>query len=493
MIYNLLQMILKKIIYPVLILAGFISCHCVEKRISLEKYPQIVPDYKNINIPYNIAPLNFTWENNNLQAALTSKNGNLIVKGKHTISFPLEKFKNLLEQNKDDTIWVTVSSYSKDSLITYKPFFWKVEKAPIDSFLTYRLIEPGYEVYNKIVIAQRNVTNFTETPIADNNLVGYGCMNCHIPNKYKPYQSFFHIRGTKGMTVIADGKKLRAINPKLKDAYSSMIYGNWSPSGRYIVFSNNAVLPSTHSIHNERAFVYDTLSDIVVLDIDKDEVLISKLLMQKDVLETFPEFSADGTRIFYCSAKKVRLPEEHDKLQYSICSVGFDEATGNFGSKTNTLFNAPALNGSASELKASPDGKYLAFCSFRFGTFALWQNDARIYLYNIATGTIDTLPELNNNTNYSNSYHSWSTNSRWLAFASKRDNGLYGKIYFSYIDDSGHAYKPFVLPQKDPEFYDYQLKSYNVPELMNWQVHFDAFDIEKLYNTVEPEPLHYRE
>ena len=487
-------MIIKKITYPILLLVFLASCNSKFEKITyVDEYPTIVPDYENISIPSNIAPLNFSFEDKKMQVEVKSKNGSFAVKGKKKISFPEKKFKNLLQKTIGDTVWVTVSSYSHDSLTSYKPFFWKVETDLIDSFLTYRLIEPGYEVYNKVAIAQRNVTNFTETYIAKNNLLDYSCMNCHIPNKHKPSQSFFHIRGKKGMTVIADDKKVYAIDTKMEGAYSSMIYGNWSPSGKYIAFSNNAVLPSTHTIHDERAFVYDTISDIVVLNLEKNEVLRTNLLMQKDILETFPEFSADGKKIFYCSAKKVKLPDEHDKLKYSICSIDFDEATGNFGNKIDTLFNAPALHHTASELKASPDGKYIAFSYFSYGTFALWHNNSKIYLYSIATGKTDSLPELNNNANYANSYHSWSTNSRWLAFASKRDNGLYSKVYFSYIDKDGHAHKPFVLPQKQPDYYDYQLKSYNVPELMSKEVPFNAFDIEKMYRNEEPEKLHYRQ
>jgi hypothetical protein len=486
-------MILKKIIYLILLPALFVSCTSgIEKNAYLDEYPPIVPDYENICIPYNIAPLNFSLKNERIWVELKSNNSNLVIKGKGKIFFPKNKFKNLLQRNKGDTIWIIINSYTNNRWTSYKPFFWKVEAEPIDSFLTYRLIEPGYEVYNKVAIAQRNVTNFTETYIADSNLADNSCMNCHIPNKHKPSQSFFHIRGKKGMTIIADNKKMYSINTKLNDAYSSMIYGNWSPSGNYIAFSTNAVLPATHSIHNKRAFVYDTISDIVVLNLEKNEVLRCDLLMQEDVLETFPEFSADGKKLFFCSAKKVPLPDESDKLQYSICSIDFDDSTGKYGDKIDTLFNGPAMRRTVSELKASPDGQYLAFACFSHGTFPLWHNDAKIYFYNFTTGRIDTLRELNNNTNYANSYHSWSTNSHWLAFASKRDNGLYGKIYFSYIDTDGQAHKPFALPQKDPEYYDILLKSYNIPELIKNEVPFDAFDIEKMYRNEEPEALHYR-
>lgn len=483
-------MLFKKILYLTLLPVMFISCrHGIPHEIQTTEYPKITPDYQNISVPYNIAPLNFKVQGEKVLAEFSSKTGTSVVRGNKKIIFKAGKFKNLLHQNIGDTLWITLHTKTGGKWTRHKPFFWKVEAEPIDSFLTYRLIEPGYEVWNKVSIALRQVTNFNEDCIADNNLVENSCMNCHTPNKHKPSQSFFHIRGPKGMTVIADGNQLYSLNTKLKAGYSSLIYGNWSPSGKYIAFSTNAVLPSTHSIHNKRAFVYDTLSDVVVLHLGKKEILKSALLMKRNVLETFPEFSADGKKLFYCSAKKVALPDEYHKLQYSICSVDFTESTGTFGSKADTLFNGPVMNKSATELKASPNGKYLAFGCFSYGTFALWHNDAKIYLYHMATGTTDTLPELNNNARYSNAFHSWSTNSRWLAFASKRDDGLYSRVYFSYIDKNGKAHKPFVLPQKDPELYTNTLKSYNVPEMMYCKTSFDASDIEKLYHQGNPEPL----
>ena len=65
----------------------------------------------------------------------------------------------------------------------------------------------------------------------------------------------------------------------------------------------------------------------------------------------------------------------------------------------------------------------------------------------------------------SNTYHSWSSNSRWFVFASKRGDGQYGKPYFCHIDADGNLTKPFVLPQKSSRFYLYNLKSFNVPDL----------------------------
>jgi hypothetical protein len=63
------------------------------------------------------------------------------------------------------------------------------------------------------------------------------------------------------------------------------------------------------------------------------------------------------------------------------------------------------------------------------------------------------------------SYHSWSSNGRWMVFSSRRDDGSYTRLYIAYFDQEGNSYKAFMLPQEDPEDNLMRLKSYNVPEL----------------------------
>ncbi|MEG0037981.1 MAG: hypothetical protein RR711_02205, partial [Bacteroides sp.] len=75
----------------------------------------------------------------------------------------------------------------------------------------------------------------------------------------------------------------------------------------------------------------------------------------------------------------------------------------------------------------------------------------------------------------------------WFVFASKRGDGQYGKPYFSYVDKQGNTHKPFVLPQKDPEYYDYTFKSYNIPELSATSLPFDAATIKHAYQNTQAE------
>lgn len=67
-------------------------------------------------------------------------------------------------------------------------------------------------------------------------------------------------------------------------------------------------------------------------------------------------------------------------------------------------------------------------------------------------------------------FHMGSSNNGWL-------NKLSLRPYFSHMDDRGTFSKPFILPQKDPLFYDRFLKSFNIPELVRSKVNLDPRNI----------------
>jgi hypothetical protein len=88
------------------------------------------------------------------------------------------------------------------------------------------------------------------------------------------------------------------------------------------------------------------------------------------------------------------------------------------------------------------------------------------------------------NSDYSDSYHSWSSNSKWLIFSSKRGDGLTARPYISYIEENGISEKPFILPQEDPEFYKGFPKSFNIPEFSTFKVDMNPGEIRRLAKTV---------
>jgi hypothetical protein len=446
-----------------------------------DSLPPIYPDYADVTIPSNIAPLNFLLRNavDAVEVIVKGKTESLVVNGGNEVCFSQKKWQQLLEKEAGNKLSVQVTTLVRGKWIAYKPFEWEVVKEKLDSYLSYRLIEPGYEVWSDIRICERNVENFDERILADNNQLGNSCMNCHIYGNQKRGLSMFHLRGKDGGTILSRDGKLRKLKLKTEGMISSAVYGGFHPSGRYGVFSTNIIIPEFHSQGSRRMEVYDTASDLVVADFDDNRILTSHLISDPNVFETFPVFSADGRSIYFCSAKSVALPAEVKKLKYSLCRIAFDPAKRQFGITVDTLWNARVTGKSVCFPRVSPDGKYILFTVADYGTFPIWHRETDLQMINLQTGAVDPLAIVNSNR--SDTYHSWSSNSRWFVFASKRDNGQYGKPYFAYVDKNGKARKPFVLPQKHPSHYDEILYSYNIPELSRTKATFKASDIEKIY------------
>ena len=238
--------------------------------------------------------------------------------------------------------------------------------------------------------------------------------------------------------------------------------------------ANNEVV---HTKNPNRVEVLDEASDVVVYDLENHEVVTCDLLSSEGAFETFPTFSPDGRSLFFCSAKAVGpMPEKFRDARYSLCRIDFDPETCSFGTKVDTLFNARVENRSVSFPRVSPDGNNLAFVVSDYGNFSLWHKEADLYCVNLNDKIVSEMEPLNSDD--SESYHSWSGNSRWLVFSSRRDDGLYTKPYFAYIDEDGKAHKPFLLPQKDPKaYYDAQMYAYNIPEFIDDKVRTRGSDI----------------
>lgn len=472
---------LKTVTYCFVLFAFLSACNNTPENVQQSnQHPNIYPDYTDVTIPENIAPLNFLLRDSveKTVATFEGKETSLTISGKQKIQIPEKKWHDLLSSG-EQTISVTVSCLTNGKWTQYKPFSWSVKPDKIDGFLSYRLIEPGYEVWNKIQLVERNIQTFDERVLADNNLTEGSCMNCHIFGNQDPNLSMFHLRGANGGTILNRNGELRKINTRNNEMIANATYGSIHPSGRYGVFSSNVVIPEFHTYRSERLEVYDKASDLIVIDFDENKVSTQPFLSDTAAFETFPVFSADGKSIFYCAAPYKPVPDSIRTLRYSILRVAFNPETGELGTKADTIWNAEKHKGSVSHLKTSPDDKYLLYTVADYGTFPIWHREAELQMINLETGEIDKLEEVNGPN--SDTYHSWSSNSRWFVFASKRDNGIYGKPYFSYVDENGKAHKPFVLPQKDPAKYDFMLKSFNIPELSKGQVPFDAMDIEKIY------------
>jgi hypothetical protein len=87
------------------------------------------------------------------------------------------------------------------------------------------------------------------------------------------------------------------------------------------------------------------------------------------------------------------------------------------------------------------------------------------------------------NSDRSDSYHSWSSNSRWVVFASKREDGIFTRLYMAHQDGEGRFGKPLIIPQQDPDFYGRNLMIYNRPELVRQPVTVTAAELARAMNS----------
>ena len=437
--------------------------------------PVIFPDYTDITIPVNIAPLNFKMPGAKQIRAQVFVNEKQVfdIKSDSVIEFPIEDWKEQIKSYAGKELSITLTAWTSKNPdgIRYKPFNVKISQDKIDPWIAYRLIPPGYELWKRMGIYQRNITNFDEEPIVTNDQNNGGCVNCHNFCKYNPDTWVFHARGEGGGTIVTYKGVSRKVAIEKKGPQKGATYPAWHPSGRYIVFSSNVTRQNFYGISRDKIEVFDTESDLIVYDVLKDNVLADTRFTERHNWETFPTFSPDGKNLYYCVAHSNdesnnanRKPTFFWDLKYSLCRVPFDETTGKFGEQVDTIYSAYREGGSVSFPRISPDGRYLLYTLADCATFPIQHVEADLKMKDLTTG--DSINTNILNSEYSDSYHSWSSNGKWIIFSSKRVDGRYTRLFFSHFDGKGNFTKPFLLPQEDPEHNMARLNAYNIPEFI---------------------------
>ena len=440
--------------------------------------PEIYPDYMGVTIPADIAPLNFNFSDETIDRmdviVKGNKGGELHVNGEWA-DFDVDEWHALTEQNQGGKLTVTVCTEKDGQWTQYKDFDIFVSEARLDDWgLTYRRIKPGYEVGGDIGIYQRELGSFDEYAIITETVVPGRCFNCHTANRTNPNRLTMQMRGEGGGTMIQKDGHQMWVETKTDSTKAAGSYSYWHPQGDYVALAVNSVHQAFFTGTGQRIEVYHMFSNVEVLDTRTNELILSPLL-QTDDLEIFPAFSHDGKWLYYSTSKPCRVPAEYEKVKCSLCRIAFDAEKGVFGETVDTLLNGPATDKSYVLARPSYDGRWLMYCASSRGNFPVSQNDADLWLMDLKTGESRELKELN--TPQSESYHNWSENSRWFVFSSKREDGMYTKLYLATIDEQGRVSKPFLLPQRHPrKFYREMMDVYNCPDFTKSKVELDAHE-----------------
>ena len=470
---------------------------------EVKSLPAIYPDYCDVTVPCNIAPLNFmlpTAQYEECVARITTPDGKQQTYGDGVkVQIPENEWHDILNASKDNSFKVEVWGKKNGEWLSFKPFEIHVAKDPIDEYLSYRLIEPTYVAWSFMEIAQRNLTTFEESQIFNNEITMNErekgqCINCHSYQNYKTDNMLFHVRLSNGGTVIVNDGKVSKVDLKRDYTISSGVYPSWHPTAKLIAFSTNQTRQAFHTAHPNKIEVYDLASDMILYDVEKDSV--SVVSDDPDLLEVYPTWSPDGKYLYYC--KSVPLPEEmkdkdirttYPKVQYNLYRRSFDLATHGFGEE-ELVYDAASSDKSVTLPRISPDGRYLLFALGQYGCFHSRHHDADIvclpmnqYSGTALTGETATTVDLTrvNSKDYSDSYPSWSSNGHWIMIASRRDDDNYSRVYFAYFNN-GRVGKAFLMPQEDPEYNTFLLKSYNRPEFMVEPVKISVEEFSKVFD-----------
>ena len=467
--------------------------------------PGIFPDYCNVTIPCNIAPLNFMLPKGQYDecvARITTPDGKQQTYGDGVkVQIPEDEWHDMLDASKGKSLKVEVWGKKGEEWLSFKPFEIYVAKDPIDEYVSYRLIEPSYVAWTYMEIAQRKLTTFEESQIFNNEItcndIKKGqCINCHSYQNYKTDNMMFHVRLANSGTVIVNDGKVSKVDLKRDYTISSGVYPSWHPTAKLIAFSTNLTRQAFHTANPNKIEVYDIESDLILYDVEKDSV--SVVSADPDLLEIYPTWSPDGKYLYY--GKSVPLPEEmkdkdkdirviYPKIQYNLYRRSFDLATHGFGEE-ELVYDAASSDKSVTLARISPDGRYLLFALGQYGCFHSRHHDADIvcipmdqYSGTALTGetakTVDLTPL--NSKDDSDSYPSWSSNGHWIMIASRRDDDNYSRVYFAYFNN-GKVGKAFLMPQEDPEHHTFLLKSYNRPEFMVEPVKISVEEFSRVFS-----------
>ena len=454
----------------------------VEDAVTVPRAARIDPDYSGVVLPPNIAPLNFSIreEGSRFFVRIHSDAGQPVEidSSSPAIEIPLRPWHALVSASRGRDLRMDVYAQSDGQWRQYQPIVNHVAEEEIDGHLAFRLIGPVHNKWGEVEIHQRNLENFEESPILDGKTLARGCVNCHSFVGNDPNKMLVAFRSRLGRgTLLADNGKVAKLDLRIG-------YTAWHPSGRIAAYSINNLEQLFHLAGPEVRDVIDMDGALAYYHVEGHRSTMVPGASANQRLETYPAWAPDGRYLYYCSATplwayhkrdaRAEPPARYAEVKYDLRRIPYDVDTDQWG-KPETVLAAAQTGLSILAPRISPDGRFLLMCMCRYGSFPVYQPTSDLYMMDLARGTWKKADGVNSE--FSESWHCWSSNSRWIAFSSKRGGGTFTRCYLSYVDETGGTHKPLIVPQRDPERYRSMLKTISLPELLTAPVPYSSTDM----------------
>jgi Tol biopolymer transport system component len=432
---------------------------------AVSRLPSIKPDYVNVTIPPNIAPLNFMVEEPGeaFFVRLAGQAGACIeiASKKPGIKIPFSKWKRFLSDNAGRSYRMDICVKKGKHWVRFTSVSNEIAREKIDPYCTYRKLATLFFNPNpEMGIYQRDIENFEERLILHRRQVGNYCINCHTSGADRTETMLFHVRRSHdrgpGMVIMHRGTvrfEANSLTPRGLISLTSI-----HPDGTVMAFA--AVKMGFFSFigngSNDDRLQFEYSADLGLYDIVTGETRFVPQLSTQEYNETWPNWSGDGTYLYFSRCKvlwpspkpnKERvLPENYKDVKYDLMRVSYEAATRTFG-EPETLLTALETGKSCLQPSVSNNGRFVAFFLDDYGPFPINNPESDMYLMDMKTRTYSAMAC---NSPQAESMVRWSANDRWILFGSKRRDILYTRLYFAYVDENGQSRRAVELPQEDP-------------------------------------------
>ncbi len=441
--------------------------------LTTNQLPVIKPDYRDVTIPPNIAPLNFSIREpgSGFYVRVHGHSGDPIELSTHNgkVVIPGKTWRRLLNENRGGAVELDIYSRQPNGQwMRYTSITNRVATEDIDPVLIYRKIHPAHSTWSSMGLFQRDLTSFDEKPFLENNRFANDCCHCHMLRNNDPNTAMVVIRSSHY------GNSLLVISNGVAEAIRGSVgFVAWHPKGNVVASSFSKPRLVLHTARNDMRDIAELEGWIGYFSLGSDTVKKVPGLSDNEHLRAFPFWSPDGRYLYYCSAPNpwtnmaTVTATSHTLAKYDLMRLSYDLDHDQWG-EPELILSVKDVGLSVAQPRISPDGHWVFFCAIPYGCWPTYDPTSDIYGIDLQAGEASgkyAARKLELNSSECESWLNWSSNSRWVVFSSKRISPLFNRPHISYVAPDGTCSKAFILPQEDPDFYDSLLKTYTIPTL----------------------------